>query len=89
MRDSMKEYVVKSIERLVNIPSPSGFTKEVMQFVQEEAEGLGYSCSYTNRGALIIDVKGSENETIGLSAHVDTICDMLRSIHSDCTLNLT
>lgn len=77
------EYMIKTIEKLVNIPSPSGFTKEVMSFVEEEAKGFGYSCEYSQKGGLIISVKGQSEETVGLSAHVDTLGAMVRSITSE------
>lgn len=77
------EYIIKTIEKLVNIPSPSGFTKEVMSFVEEEAKGFGYSCEYSQKGGLIISVKGQSEETVGLSAHVDTLGAMVRSITSE------
>ena len=35
------DYIIKTIETLVNIPSPSGFTKEIMDFVREEAKRYG------------------------------------------------
>ena len=77
------EYIVKTIETLVNIPSPSGFTKEVMAFVKSEAEGYGYSCEASQKGGLIISVEGKSEETLGLSAHVDTLGAMVRSVSAD------
>lgn len=76
------EYMIKTIEKLVNIPSPSGYTKEAMDFVKKEAESFGYSCEYIQKGGLIISVKGQTEETVGLSAHVDTLGAMVRSITS-------
>lgn len=89
MNQEIKSYVIESLKELVNIPSPSGFTKEVMNYVEKEATSMGYSCVYTNRGGLIIQVKGHNDETIGLSAHVDTLGAMVRSIAADGTLNFT
>lgn len=83
------DYIIKTIEKLVNIPSPSGFTKEGMAFVKAEAEGFGYSCELSRKGGLIITVKGQEGETLGLSAHVDTLGAMVRSIDKDGTLKFT
>lgn len=77
------EYIVKTIETLVNIPSPSGFTKEVMAFVKSEAEGYGYSCEASHKGGLIISVEGKSEETLGLSAHVDTLGAMVRSVAAE------
>ncbi len=83
------EYIVKTIEKLVTIPSPSGYTKEVMTFVEEEAERFGYTSEYSNKGGLIISVKGKSKKTIGLSAHVDTLGAMVRSIDGEGTLKFT
>lgn len=85
----MIEYIIKTIENLVNIPSPSGFTKDAIQFVKSEAESFGYSCELSNKGGLIISVPGNSEETLGLSAHVDTLGAMVRSISSDGMLKFT
>jgi putative aminopeptidase FrvX len=82
-------YIIKTIEALVNIPSPSGYTKEIMEYVRNEAEGFGYSCDYNQKGGLIISVSGKGQETLGLSAHVDTLGAMVRSIDSEGTLKFT
>lgn len=86
--DTMK-YIVDTLEDLVNIPSPSGYTKDVMDYVQKKAEGFGYSCEYSNRGGLMITVPGIEKEVLGLSAHVDTLGAMVRSISSNGMIKFT
>lgn len=83
------DYTIKTIETLVNIPSPSGFTKDVMNFVKKEAESFGYSSQYSQKGGLLITVPGKSSECIGLSAHVDTLGAMVRSIDSEGTLKFT
>lgn len=83
------DYIVETIETLVNIPSPSGFTKMAMKYVSDEAERFGYSCEMSRKGGLVISVEGRNKETIGLSAHVDTLGAMVRSIDSDGTLRFT
>ena len=84
-----KEYMISTLKTLVEIPSPSGYTKEAIGFVSEEAKRMGYHSYKTNRGGLIIEVDGRTSRTIGLSAHVDTLGAMVRSIHSDGTINFT
>lgn len=83
------EYIIKTIEKLVNIPSPSGFTKEVISFVKEEALRFGYECEEIQKGGLVIKVEGKGGPTIGLSAHVDTLGAMVRSITGAGTLRFT
>ncbi|WP_313134261.1 M42 family metallopeptidase [Anaerocolumna sp.] len=83
------EYIIETLEKVVNIPSPSGFTKDVIQFVRSEAESYGYSCELSNRGGLVISVPGQSQETLGLSAHVDTLGAMVRSISGNGMLKFT
>ncbi|NNJ32910.1 M42 family metallopeptidase [Lacrimispora defluvii] len=75
-------YVTTILEKIVNIPSPSGYTKEVLKAVEKEAAGFGYAACYNKKGGLIIEVPGEEKEVLGLSAHVDTLGAMVRSITS-------
>ena len=83
------KYIISTLKTLIEIPSPSGFTKDVMTFVEKEVAQLCYASYYTNRGGLIIEVKGHSDKTIGISAHVDTLGAMVRSINSDGTINFT
>ena len=83
------DYIIKTLETIVNIPSPSGFTKDVIQFVKSEAESFGYNCELSNKGGLIVSVPGNSEETLGLSAHVDTLGAMVRSISSNGMLKFT
>lgn len=83
------DYIIKTIEKLVNIPSPSGFTKDIMAFVKEEAASFGFASEYSKKGGLLITVPGRKKEATGLSAHVDTLGAMVRSISSTGTLKMT
>lgn len=75
-------YVTNILEKIVNIPSPSGYTRQVLKLVEEEVTGFGYFTCYNKKGGLIIEVPGEEKEVLGLSAHVDTLGAMVRSITS-------
>lgn len=81
-------YVTEILEKIVNIPSPSGYTKEVLKAVEEEAKSFGYSSTYNRKGGLIIEVPGQTKEVLGLSAHVDTLGAMIRSITPEGRLNI-
>ena len=83
------DYIVETIQKLVNIPSPSGYTRKVMDFVRTEAESFGYTCEMSRKGGLIISVEGRDKEVIGLSAHVDTLGAMVRSIDPSGILRFT
>lgn len=81
-------YVTTILEKIINIPSPSGYTKEVLKAVQDEARSFGYSSDYNRKGGLIIEVPGETEEVLGLSAHVDTLGAMVRSITPQGMLNM-
>ncbi len=75
---------------LVEINSPTGYTKNAIDFLTEEIEEIGYQTEKTPKGNLIVAVEGKDQKrTRGLSAHVDTLGLMVRSINSDGTLSLT
>ena len=38
----IKNYMTEKLRKVVNIPSPSGYTKEVMGWLKAEAENLGF-----------------------------------------------
>ena len=85
----MKDYVLNFVTELLAIDSPSGYCMEAIKFIKEEVERLGYTTSMNAKGNLIIDIPGSRDKTVGLSAHVDTLGLMVRSIKADGTLAFT
>ncbi len=88
----MKNYtddILEIAKTIINIPSPSGYTKEVIAYLQDVAQKYGFSNYLTKKGNLIIDVKGTDEYTVGLSGHVDTLGAMVRSIQSDGSLKFT
>ena len=86
------DYIVKQLETLVNIPSPSGYTKQALAYVENIAKELGFESTSLRKGGLVIHVPGKNptaERVIGLSAHVDTLGAMVRSVNSNGTLRLT
>jgi len=72
------------------IDSPSGFCYDVMDKIQSMTEELGYAFEKTVKCCGVITVPGkSSDKVIGLSAHVDTLGAMVRSISSEGTLKFT
>ena len=85
----MNEYILQFLKGLMAIDSPSGYTKEVIHYCENEAIKLGYQTKKTNKGNLQICVDGQDDYTIGICTHVDTLGLMVRSIKSDGTLAFT
>ncbi|WP_284639876.1 M42 family metallopeptidase [Paenibacillus silviterrae] len=85
-----KTYVRQLLEQLLNTPSPSGYCRQIMSMLKEEAAKLGYPMTFTPKGNGIITVPGQQDSrVIGLSAHVDTLGAMVRSIKPDGRIRFT
>ncbi|MGJ3238680.1 MAG: M42 family metallopeptidase [Anaerolineae bacterium] len=78
---------------LLNIPSPTGYHREVMPFVRQVFADLAFpdtTLTELPKGALMIHIKGESADTpVGLTAHVDTLGFMVKEIKGDGRLKLT
>ena len=77
------------LEQIINIDSPTGYCNKVINYLETVVKELGFNYTKNQKGNLNVDVEGKSNYTIGLSAHVDTLGLMVRSINSDGTLKFT
>lgn len=85
-----ENYILSFLKKLLETPSPSGYTAEVMNLVAQEAAALNVPLSRNEKGGVILSVAGLDpSRTIGLSAHVDTLGAMVRSIKPNGNLRLT
>jgi putative aminopeptidase FrvX len=85
-----KAYVIETLEKLLNTPSPTGYTHHVMKKVESEFAKLGFSMATTNKGCGIVTIPGEDSaRVIGISAHVDTLGAMVRSIKDNGKLRMT
>jgi len=85
-----KEFTLEILEDIINIPSPSGYCKSVVNHIEEIAKNLGCKFEKNNKGNLIIEIEGKNNNyCVGIPVHVDTLGAMVRSINDDGTLRIT
>jgi len=85
-----KEETLSFLVELLAINSPTGYTRHAIDFIKTTVESFGYETTQTPKGNLMVQVQGKDTtQTRGLSAHVDTLGLMVRSINSDGTLALT
>lgn len=84
-----KAYVLGFMEKLLNTDSPTGFTRAAIDYLDAEAERLGYTMKRSRKGNGWIYVPGHEEKTVGVCAHVDTLGLMVRSIKESGTLAFT
>jgi putative aminopeptidase FrvX len=76
-------------KQILAIPSPTGYSIEAIEFLEKEAKKRNLPYSKNRKGNLIIELKGKTEYTIALSAHVDTLGAMVRSINSNGTLRFS
>ena len=85
-----KEYVLNIAKELLEFHSPSGFCFELMDLIGKWAEDFGYKFDTTRKGCGIITLPGKSNDrVIGLTAHVDTLGAMVRSVTDKGSLKFT
>lgn len=84
------KYLKQVMLELLEIPSPSGRTDHVMQYVGERLSGLGMPFSLTRRGAIAAYLEG--RRTTGADravvVHTDTIGGMVRRLKENGRLEL-
>jgi putative aminopeptidase FrvX len=76
-------------KEILNIPSPTGYTKNIINYLTDVCKEKKLDYHLSKKGNLIINFKGQNDYTIGLSAHVDTIGAMVKSINSNGTINFS
>jgi len=85
-----ESYILDLLIRLLDTPSPSGFTHDIMKLIRSEAEKLGIPFLQNEKGGALLSLKGEDSSrTIALSAHVDTLGAMVRAVNANGTLAIT
>ena len=83
-------YILKETKKVLSIDSPTGYTGNVADVVMEEYEKLGYSPVKTEKGGVLIDLGGMDEENaVLLEAHIDTLGGMVAEIKANGRLRLT
>ncbi|RDW21001.1 peptidase M42 [Oceanobacillus chungangensis] len=77
------------IKQLVSIPSPSGKTGKVIQFVEDYLKKIHVETKRNRKGGLIATLPGENNqEHRMLTAHVDTLGAMVKEVKPNGRLRL-
>ncbi len=83
------EFILEFAKKILSIDSPSGFTLNIISYLETVCKDFNLEYERNNKGNLIISIKGKNDYTVGLSSHVDTLGAMVRSVKSDGTLAFT
>ncbi len=84
-----KEFLIDFAKKIFSIDSPSGFTNNIIDYLEKVAISKNLQYEKNKKGNLVITIPGKNDYTIGFSAHVDTLGAMVRSIKSNGTLSFT
>ena len=83
------QQTIDYLKKITSIPSPTGFTREVADYLVEELERLGYKPIRTNKGGVNVIVKGKDDTKHRVvTAHVDTLGAMVRGVKADGRLKM-
>ena len=83
-------YLQKILMDLLNIPSPSGYTDQVVHYVGEELQRLGVPFELTRKGAIRALIKGEKSAPDrAIVSHLDTLGAMVKSIKDNTRLGVS
>ena len=75
---------------MLAIDSPTGYTAKAAAWVKEAFEKMGFSAEITEKGGVLADLGGEDNENgLLLAAHADTLGAMVAQIKGNGRLRLT
>ncbi|MDO5350769.1 MAG: M42 family metallopeptidase [Lachnospiraceae bacterium] len=92
MKDNKKyvDYIIEQTKALLAIDSPSGYGKEVTEYLLGQMKALGISAHRTIKGGVLADFGGKNHkDAILLEAHCDTLGGMVAQIKANGRLKLT
>ncbi|WP_461810342.1 M42 family metallopeptidase [Faecalimonas sp.] len=82
------DYAVKQIENLISIDSPTGYHYNVIIYLQEELERMGFEVRTLRKGGVIANL-GGEGNPLMMMAHVDTLGAFVHYIKGDGRLAIS
>lgn len=92
MNNQLTEQNQQRLERiraLTTIPSPTGYTYDIILNIKEQLERLDIAHDITPKGGLLITLQGQDEvRQRFVTAHVDTLGGMVRAIKSDGRLKM-
>lgn len=87
---SYVDYMVEETKKILAIDSPSGYTRQVAEYVMGEYRALGYEPQLTVKGGILVSLGGKNKEdAVMLEAHIDTLGGMVREIKGDGRLKIS
>lgn len=83
------DYVMETLQELLDIPSPTGYTDQIVHWVGEELQRLDVPFELTRRGAIRADLAGRlSTPDRAVVSHLDTLGAMVQRIKPNGRLAL-
>ncbi len=76
------DFMADTLVRLLNIPSPTGYTDQVVHFVGETLERLGIEFTVARRGGIRATLPGHGDDAFNraIAVHLDTLGGMVKGL---------
>lgn len=89
MKGINSKYLVEQLKNLLAIPSPAGYTDEIVRYTGAELEKMGIHIELTRRGAIRATLPGKiKSPDRAIVVHLDTIGAMVRALKPNGRLSL-
>lgn len=90
MLEKYTDYTLLKTVELLGIDSPTGFTDNAALWTKKEFEALGFGATLTNKGGVLVDLGGEdENDALLLYAHIDTLGGVVSEVKGNGRLKLS
>ena len=88
-----QEYMLQQVKAVLAIDSPSGFTKNAVEYLVKEYKALGYEPQVTRKGGVLVQLSAGDGSMPGdgilQEAHLDTLGAMVCGVKGNGRLRLT
>lgn len=84
------DYMVEETKKILAIDSPSGYTKNVAEYVTGLYQDMGYAPVMTVKGGILVDLGGKDSsDAVMLEAHIDTLGAMVSEVKANGRLKVS
>ncbi|MCB0359271.1 MAG: hypothetical protein KDD44_06535, partial [Bdellovibrionales bacterium] len=82
-------YLVETLVKLLNTPSPTGYTDAIVHTVGDELRALGVPFELTRRGAIRADLRGTiASPDRAIVSHLDTLGAIVKRLKDNGRLEI-
>ncbi len=84
-----RQYLLSCFEKIVSVPSPVGYYIKLNPVLKQIAQQLGLDVTFDNKNTAYITLEGeSDEKTVLIGAHADTVGLIVRSIENNGMLRI-